>query len=167
MKDKPQQWRKTNKKLSGTLLRIPQLTSDRVRLFYNLLLSYKDVIAYSTRKDAYPLPRIDATLNTLHGSRWFSTYDLLSGYWQVEVAETDRRKTAFCTTESLYQICVMPFGLCNAPATFQQLTDLVLAGLKWRECLVYLDDVIVLGRTFQEHFCKQPNPFGHALKNCW
>ena len=104
-----------------------------------------------TCKDAYPLPRIDATLDTLHGSRWFSTLDLLSGYWQVEVTESDRPKTAFCTTEGLFQFRVMPFGLCNAPATFQRLMDLVLAGLQWKECLVYLDDIIVLGRTFQEH----------------
>ena len=104
-----------------------------------------------TRKDAYPLPRIDATLDTLHGSKWFSTLDLCSGYWQVEVAEEDRAKTAFCTTEGLFQFRVMPFGLCNAPATFQRLMDLVLSGLQWGECLVYLDDVIVLGRTFDEH----------------
>ena len=104
-----------------------------------------------THKDAYPLPRIDDTLNTLAGSKWFSTLDLLSGYWQVEVAEEDRAKTAFCTTEGLFEFRVMPFGLCNAPATFQRLMDLVLAGLQWSHCLVYLDDVIVLGTTFQEH----------------
>ena len=106
-----------------------------------------------TRKDAYPLPRIDATLDTLHRSQWFSRLDLLSGYWQVEVAGPDRPKTAFCTTEGLFQFRVMPFGLCNAPATFQRLMDLVLAGLQWSECLVYLDDVIVLGRTVDEHLC--------------
>ena len=104
-----------------------------------------------SRKYAYPLPRIDATLDTLVGSRWFSTLDLLSGYWQVEVAERDQPKTAFCTTEGLFEFKVMPFGLCNAPATFQQLMDLVLAGLQWSHCLVYLDDVIVLGKTFIEH----------------
>ena len=104
-----------------------------------------------TRRDAYPLPRVDDTLATMSGSKWFSTLDLISGYWQVEVAPEDQEKTAFCTTEGLFEFTVMPFGLCNAPATFQRLMDLVLCGLQWSECLVYLDDVIVLGRTFQEH----------------
>ena len=69
----------------------------------------------------------------------------------MEVEESDKEKTAFCTTEGLYQFRVMPFGLCNAPASFQRLMDLVLAGLQWSECLVYLDDVIVIGRNFEEH----------------
>ena len=104
-----------------------------------------------TRKDAYPLRRIDTTLDTLAGSKWLSTLDLLSGYWQVELEERARQKTAFCTTEGLFQFRVMPFGLCNAPATFQRLMYLVLAGLQWSHCLVYLDDVVVLGRSFDEH----------------
>ena len=104
-----------------------------------------------THKDTYPLPRIDDTLDTLGESQWFSTLDLVSGYWQVEVAEQDRDKTAFTTQEGLFQFKVMPFGLCNAPATFQRLMNLVLAGVQWSECLVYLDDIIVLGRSFEEH----------------
>ena len=104
-----------------------------------------------TRKDACPLPQIDSTLDTLAGSRWFSTLDLISGYWQVEIGEKDRPKTAFCTTEGLYEFKVMPFGLCNAQATFQRLMDLVLTGLQWSHCLVYIDDVIVLGRDFEDH----------------
>ena len=69
--------------------------------------------------------------------------DLVSGYWQVELAEEDRQKSAFCTTDGLFEFKVMPFGLCNAPATFQRLIDLVLAGLQWSTCLVYLDDIVV------------------------
>ena len=72
-----------------------------------------------TRKDAYPLPRIDMTFDMLAGSQWFSTVDLLSGYWQVEKTEEARHKTVFCTTEGLYEFNVLLFGLCNAPATFQ------------------------------------------------
>ena len=69
-----------------------------------------------TRKDAYPIPRVDDTLDTLAGSLWFSTLDLKSGYWQVRVVEEHREKTAFCTQEGLYEFNVMPFGLCNAPS---------------------------------------------------
>ena len=65
---------------------------------------------------AYPIPRIDNTLDTLSGSCWFSTLDIVSGYWQVEVGEQDREKTAFCTPYGLYEFNVMPFGLCNGPA---------------------------------------------------
>ena len=104
-----------------------------------------------TRKDAYPLPRVDDTLDTLAGAKWFTTLDLVSGYWQVEVHKDDQEKTAFCTSDGLFEFKVMPFGLCNAPATFQRLMDMILAGLQWTTCLVYLDDVIVLGRTFIEH----------------
>ena len=104
-----------------------------------------------TCKDAYPLPRIDMTLDTLAGSHWFTTLDLLSGYWQVEIAEDDRCKTAFCTTEGLYEFNVMPFGLCNATASFQRLMDLVLTGLQWSQCLVYLDNIVIVGKSFEEH----------------
>ena len=103
-----------------------------------------------TTKDAYLLPRVDDTLDALTGSQWFSTLDLISGYWQVEVDPADREKTAFCTTEGLFEFTVMPFGLCNAPATFQRLMDTALAG-EWRRSVVYLDDIIIPGKTFHEH----------------
>ena len=104
-----------------------------------------------THKDAYPLPRIDDTLQSLSGSKWFSPIDLLSGYWQVDIAESDRKKTAFITHDGLFEFNVMPFGLCNAPATFQRLMNLALSGMLWSECLVYLDDIVIFGRTFEEH----------------
>ena len=104
-----------------------------------------------TQKDSYPLPRIDDTIDTLAGSRMFSTLDLKSGYWQVGIHPQDREKTAFSIGEGLWQFTVMPFGLCNAPATFERLMEYVLQGLNWRTCLVYLDDIIVVGKTFEEH----------------
>ncbi|UYV73057.1 hypothetical protein LAZ67_10001691, partial [Cordylochernes scorpioides] len=73
-----------------------------------------------TVKDVYPIPRIDEVLNTLQGSKYFSAIDLKSGYWQVEVEEKDKEKTAFTTAHGLYEFNVMPFGLCNAPATFER-----------------------------------------------
>jgi len=104
-----------------------------------------------TRKDAHPLPRIDDTLDALSGAKWFSTLDLASGYWQVEVEPSDREKTAFVTPFGLHQFRVMPFGLCNAPSTFQRLMELALTGLHWSICLVYLDDIIIYSRTVGEH----------------
>ena len=104
-----------------------------------------------TRKDAYPLPRVDDTLDALACCKWFTTLDLLSGYWQVEVDEKDREKTAFATPDGLFEFTRMPFGLCNAPATFQRLMDLVLGGLQWNNCLVYLDDILIIGKTFDDH----------------
>ena len=102
----------------------------------------------ATVKDAYPLPRIDDTLDMLARKRWFSTLDLASGYLQVSLSPEARCKTAFATHSGLFQFKVMPFGLCNAPATFERLMDRVLQGLRWSRCLVYLDDIISFGTTF-------------------
>jgi Reverse transcriptase (RNA-dependent DNA polymerase) len=104
-----------------------------------------------TKKDAYPLPRIDDMLNTLKGSKWFSTLDLASGYWQVAMHPRDREKTAFVTRYGIYEFNVMPFGLCNAPATFQRLMDRVYQDIAWKFVVVYLDDTIVYSKSFDEH----------------
>ena len=103
-----------------------------------------------TTKDAYPLPRIDESLDQLAGATWFSCLDLSAGYWQVEVDPRDKQKTAFTTRRGLFEYNVMPFGLCNAPATFERLMETVLSGLHWQICLIYLDDIIIYGKTFNE-----------------
>ena len=103
----------------------------------------------ATVKDAHPLPRIDDLLDALHGAKWFSTLDLKSGYWQVLISEQDNAKTAFRTSsEQLFEFNQIPFGLCNAPATFSRLIDRVLAGLHWETCLFYLNDIIVFSSTW-------------------
>ncbi|UYV77489.1 K02A2.6-like [Cordylochernes scorpioides] len=94
-----------------------------------------------TGKD--PLPRIDDTLESLREASIFSTMDMKSGYWKIEVDEANREKTAFVTPDGLFEFKVIPFGLCNAPATFERIIDNLLRGLKWTICLCYIDDIIV------------------------
>ncbi len=107
-----------------------------------------------TQKDAYPLPLMESCIDALHGTQFMSSMDLASGYWQIEIAEEDRPKTAFITKYGLFEHDRMAFGLCNAPATFQRAMQLVLQGLLWKDCLAYLDDVIVLGKSFEDHLQK-------------
>jgi hypothetical protein len=104
-----------------------------------------------TIKDVYPMPRIDQTLERLLGAKWFSTLDLCSGYHQVPIHPADRHKTAFSVEGHHDEFLVMEFGLCNAPATFQRLMDLVLGGLRWTRALVYIDDVIIFSKTEEQH----------------
>ena len=117
-----------------------------------------------TKKDAYPLPRIDETLDALGNAAWFSTLDLQSGFWQIPMKGADMEKTAFATHNGHWEFRVMPFGLANAPATFQRLMDLVLSGLHWTHCLVYLDDVIVFAPTEEEHLRRLDLVLGRISK---
>ena len=100
---------------------------------------------------AYPLPRVSDCLDCLHGAKLFSTLDLQAGYWQIEVKPEDRPKTAFITRSGLFEYVTMPFGLCNAPSTFERCMELIMKGLQWKTLLIYLDDLIVFSSTFDEH----------------
>lgn len=105
-----------------------------------------------TIKDAYPLTRIDENLDTLEGAEWYSSLDLDMAYHQVPMAEVDKEKTAFATPRGgLYQYTTMPFGLCNAASTFERIIEKALTGLQWQIAVLYLDDIVVFGKSFQNH----------------
>jgi len=105
-----------------------------------------------TYKDSYPLPNIQDCLESLDGAKYFSSMDLNSGYWQIPLSEDAKEKTAFYGAGGgLWRFTVMPFGLCNAPATFERLMERVLGQLQWHICLCYIDDVLVYSRTVNQH----------------
>ena len=103
-----------------------------------------------TRKNSYPLPRIEDHLEAVQGKSWFCTFDLNSGYWQVKMHEGDKEKTAFASHIGLYWFNYMPFSLTNTPASFQYMMEEVLKGLVGDTCLIYIDDIIITGSTFSE-----------------
>ena len=111
-----------------------------------MCVDYRDVNA-QTEKDSFPLPRIDQVWPTLSRARFFASLDLLMGFHQVEVDPRDRAKTVFLTHRGFYVYNVMPFGLCNAPATFQRLMEKVLGPLIGLGVLVYIDDVLIYAET--------------------
>ncbi|BHF71089.1 hypothetical protein SprV_0401414300 [Sparganum proliferum] len=115
-----------------------------------LCIDYRRLNAVTVR-DSFPLPRLDDTLDSLGGAAWFSTLDLNLGYWQVEIDPKDRPKTAFIVPQGLFEFQTLPFGLCNAAATFQRLMYQVLRHLVPHKCLVYLDDIIVFGPDVEQH----------------
>src|SRR5258705_6394172 len=114
-------------------------------------IDYRKVNALS-RLDAYPLPRVDDSLEAVAGSKYLTSWDLTSGYWQVEIAPEDRPKTAFASSSGgLYEFNVLPFGLVNAQSTFQRVMEQILSGFTWAICLIYLDDILIFSPDFPEH----------------
>ena len=132
-----------------------------------MCVDYRKLNSRTTR-DAYPIPRIEESLDALGGAKYFSSLDLMSGYLQVEMEETDQAKTAFTTPLGLFEYTRMPFGLMNAPATFQRLMNTVLGDLNLSEVLIYLDDIIVFSDTIEEHIARLDRVFTrlreHGLK---
>lgn len=121
-----------------------------------------------TVRDAYPIPRIEESLDSLGKAKYFSSLDLMSGYLQVGMAEADQAKTAFTTPLGLFEYTRMPFGLMNAPATFQRLMNTVFGDLNLSEVLIYLDDIIIFSETIDEHISRLRRVFArlreHGLK---
>ena len=113
-----------------------------------------------TKKDAYPLPRMQETMESMVGTHFISTMDLKSGFWQVKMAKDSQQYTAFTVgSMGVYEFLRMPYGLCNAPATFQRLMQNCLGELNLTYALIYLDDVIVFSQTEEEYL--------HRLRGCF
>ena len=106
-----------------------------------------------TIKDAYPLTRIGENLDTLDGADWYTSLDLDMAYHQMPMTDEDKEKTVFATPRGgLYQFTTMPFGLCNAASTFERLIEKALRRLQWRVAVLYLDVIVVFGKTWEQHF---------------
>ena len=115
-------------------------------------VDYRKLNAH-TKKDAYSIPRVDTLIHSLKGAKYFASLDLFAGYHQVQVDENHQERTAFSAGPlGFYEYVKMPFGLCNAPSTFQRMMEKVLEGLTMQTCAVYLDDVIVYAATKDELF---------------
>jgi hypothetical protein len=102
-----------------------------------------------TKTDSHPLPRIDDCIDRIGQAKYVSKFDLLKGYWQVPLTDRAREISAFVTPNNLYQCVVMPFGMKNAPSTFQRMMNMLTASLEG--CVVYIDDVVIYAETFDEH----------------
>ncbi|GBC50770.1 uncharacterized protein LOC104715162 [Rhizophagus irregularis DAOM 181602=DAOM 197198] len=104
-----------------------------------------------TITDAYPLPRIDDLLEKFRIAKWFTTIDLTSGYWQIEVKKEDKEKTVFICNQGLYEFNVIPFGLKNAPAIFQRIINKIFKEYLDKFINVYIDDIIIYSKNWDEH----------------
>uniref|UniRef100_A0A3B3BNF8 Gypsy retrotransposon integrase-like protein 1 n=1 Tax=Oryzias melastigma TaxID=30732 RepID=A0A3B3BNF8_ORYME len=104
-----------------------------------------------TIKDAYALPKLEESFSALSGSKWFSVLDLKSGYYQIEMEEADKEKTAFVCPLGFWEFNRMPQGVTNAPSTFQRLMEKCVGELNLKEVLVFIDDIIVFAPTLEEH----------------
>ena len=114
-------------------------------------VDFRRLNSLTLNSNALPIPRTEDSINALAGSTVYLVMDFLSAYCQVPMAEKDIPKTAFCSKYGLHEFLFMPFGLTGAPAPYQRLMELVLAGLQWSICLIYLDDVIIFGCNFDEN----------------
>jgi hypothetical protein len=103
-----------------------------------------------TRKDTYQLPRVDDTLDKLKDANFYTHLDLASNFWQVRVRDRDIHKTAFWTPDGLKEWVTMPFGLCNAPTTFQRMMHDIVRDFLHKFVIFYLDDVRVISRILEE-----------------
>ena len=125
---------------------------------FRIVIDYRKLNEVSI-DDKFPLPNIDSILDKLGRAQYFTTLDLAKGYHQILIKKADKKKTAFVTPHGLYEFNRMPFGLKNAPATFQRLMNEILRDYINKTCVVYLDDILIFSTTLQEHIIAITNIF--------
>ena len=109
-------------------------------------------IKLKTIKDSYAIPRIEGILDRLHGAKYFSTVDMKAGYYQVEIEENHKERTAFTLGPlGFWEFNKLPFGCSNSPATFERIVEEILCEYNMTICIIYLDDLIIFSSTFEEH----------------
>lgn len=145
--------RHSNSPYNSPLWIVPKKPDSQGRKRWRMVIDFRK-LNEKTVGDAYPLPNITEILDQLGSAKYFSTFDLAQGFHQIPMAREDASKTAFSTPYGHYEYTRMPFGLKNAPATFQRLMDSVLMGLQGTELFVYLDDIVVYARSLDEHEAK-------------
>lgn len=146
---------------------VPKKTDAPGRKKWRLVIDFRKLNEISIG-DVYPLPQINDILDQLGHSKYFTTLDLASGFHQIRMHPDDQAKTAFSVPLGHYEFTRMPFGLKNAPATFQRLMNNVLTGIQGIKCFVYLDDIVNFGSSLEDHNLKLKEVFDrfslHNLK---
>lgn len=142
--------RPSNSPWSSPIWIVPKKLDASGQRKWRIVVDYRK-LNEKTIGDRYPLPNINDLLDKLGKCQYFTTLDLASGFHQIEMFKDDIEKTAFNTENGHYEFTRMPFGLRNAPATFQRVMDNILRGIQNERCLVYLDDIIIFSTSLQEH----------------
>lgn len=140
----------SNSPYNSPLWIVPKKTDASGKKKWRIVIDFRKLNDL-TKQDSYPLPNIDEILDKLGKARYFSAFDLTSGFHQIPLEDKSRELTAFSSNQGHFEFLRMPFGLKNAPATFQRMMDNALRGLIGQCCLVYLDDVIIFGKNLEEH----------------
>lgn len=104
-----------------------------------------------TIKEPYPIPRAEQAFDALSGAKVMSTLDFTSGYWQIPLKEEHKKLTAYTTRSGRWEYNVLPMGITNAAPTFQRNMEIMLSGLLWKSCIVYIDDLIIFSNSFDQH----------------
>lgn len=142
---------------------VPKKTDASGKKKWRMVIDYRK-LNERTIDDKYPLPNITDILDKLGKSQYFTTLDLANGFHQLEMDPNDVQKTAFSTENGHYEFKRMPFGLKNAPSTFQRVMDNILRGIQNETCLVYLDDIVIFSTSLQEHLERLRSVFDRLRK---